>query len=38
MKGVKSLKEIGVKRPRSNELLIVPTKKLLNWYKYEREV
>lgn len=38
MKGLKSHKKSGIKKPRSSELLIIPTQKLLNWYKYEKEV
>jgi hypothetical protein len=38
MVGTKSMKKSGIKKPKSSELLIIPTKKLLNWYKYEREV
>jgi len=38
MVGIKPQKKSGIKKPRSSELLIIPTKKLLNWYKYEREV
>lgn len=38
MSGVKPQKKSGIKKPKSNELLIIPTKKLLNWYKYEKEV
>ena len=38
MKGIKTLEDPGIKKPRSNELIIIPTKKLLNWYKYKKEV
>ena len=38
MKGIKPLEEPGIKKPKSDELIIIPTKKLLNWYKYEKEV
>ncbi len=38
MEGIKQLKKPGIKKPRRNELVIIPTKKLLNWYKYEKEV
>lgn len=38
MAGIKSIKKSGIKKPRSSELIIIPSKKLLNWYKYEKEV
>lgn len=38
MKSVEPLEEPGIKKSRSSELIIIPTKKLLNWYKYEKEV
>jgi hypothetical protein len=38
MSSVKPLKKSGLKKPSSNELLIIPTKKLINWYKYDKEV
>jgi hypothetical protein len=38
MEAIRPLKESGVKGRKSNELIIIPTKKLLNWYKYEKEV
>lgn len=38
MASIKPRKKAGLKKPKSSELLIVPTKKLLNWYKYEKEV
>jgi hypothetical protein len=38
MATTKTLRKPDLKKPRSSELLIIPTKKLINWYKYKREV
>lgn len=38
MISIKQQTKSGIKKPRSSELLIIPTEKLLNWYKYEKEV
>ncbi len=38
MKGRKTLKKPGIENLKNCELLIVPTEKLINWYKHEKGV
>lgn len=38
MTGLKTRKKSGIEKSKRSELLIIPTKRLLNWYKYEKEV
>ncbi len=35
---IKTLKKVEFNESEGSELLIIPKKKLLDWYKYEREV